>query len=128
MNPLRIAVLEIRSGDIRAGPIDDSSGCTFGRLHNVLSIVNKVFEPGLARTVADAIPVVRLVVSQKPGNRSLQVTVINDHYHIIDEVVHIKQNRETWISSTVRIKSLHLKIECRSLRDRSAGQIIGKLP
>ncbi len=122
MNPLRIAVVKLVAAGIRAGSVRHAPR------HNVLRIVDEVAESFFAILVADAVPVVGSGIAQEVGNRSVAVTIIEDHYHVVDDVVDIEQDRITGISRTVRIQSLHLKVEGLSLRIRCTWEDIRKIP
>ncbi len=100
MYPLRIAVLEEVSAWIRACSIRHTLR------HNVFGVVNGVTESFFTGAVADAEPVVDPCVAEKVRNRCIAVAVVEDHHHVIDKVVNIKQDRVAGISRAVDFEPL----------------------
>src|SRR6476660_9132000 len=69
--------------------------------------------------VADGVHVVGVCISDKCGNRGVDVTSEENHQHVIDEIINVEEVLISWIGSAVDIQALNFEII--SVADKTVG-------
>ena len=71
---------------------------------------------------ARAEPVILDLIAAEVGDRGIEVAAVEDHHHVIDQIIHVEQNGIIWIARPIRIQPLHPHVNViRGVDDGDSG-------